>query len=136
MSHPEPRSEQFSFGGLRFDVSFRTRGATLRVEGHVGGEWMELLRFDDFVDTPHYHVPATGASIDFDRANGDPLEWYLTQIRDHLADWLITAGFADIVPSVDTAAVTANIGALRDAMHACVPAGFERVLGLGLRRVS
>jgi hypothetical protein len=129
--------QEFEFGGLRFDVAFRlSAGATLRVLGHVDGEWKELLRFDDFVGVPHYHAPADADQINFDRANGDPLEWYLAQIGDHLAEWLTKAGFAEVVPNVDLAAVTANVDTLRAAMHSCVPAGFERVAGVGLQRVG
>jgi hypothetical protein len=145
MNHPEPPhgspetpdSEQLAFGGLRFDVAFRNNiGATLRVEGQVFGKWKELLRFDDFVGVPHFHAPADADQIDFDRANGDPLEWYLSQIGDHLAEWLARAGYADVTPGLDLEEITANIGALRDAMVRCVPSGFERVPGVGLQRVG
>ena len=89
------------FGGLRFDVSFREVGATLRVDGHVDGTWTEMLRFDDFVDMPHFHSPADGAAIPFDRAHGEPLAWYVAQIRDHLPEWLEKAGFGDVLPTID-----------------------------------
>jgi hypothetical protein len=129
-----PNPQEFAFGGLRFGVSFRSVGATLRVDGQVDGRWKELLRFDDFVDTPHFHAPAEGDSVEFDRENGEPLEWYLTQVGDHLDHWLVTAGYADLVPEIDIDAVASNIGTIREAMHACVPEGFERVPGIGLQR--
>ena len=47
-------STTLEFGGLRFNVSFREVGATLRVDGRVDGAWTEMLRFDDFVDAPHF----------------------------------------------------------------------------------
>jgi hypothetical protein len=131
-------SEQLEFGGLRFDVSFRApNGATLRVEGRVADRWQEVLRFDDFVDSPHYHAPADGSAVMFDRAaHGDPMEWYIAQIRDHLPQWLTDSGYGDMVPSVDTDVVAANAPRIRDAMVACVPAGFTRVPGVGLQRVG
>src|SRR5690349_4647522 len=91
------------FGGLRFDVAFRAvAGATLRVDGKVDGDWKELLRFDDFIEKPHYHAPADAHQVDFDRDElGEPLAWYIAQIRDHLPEWLTKSGFADVVPSVD-----------------------------------
>ena len=53
------RSEELSIGGLRFGVTFRevgaAPGATLRVVAPVNGDWKEVLRFDDFVDAPHFH---------------------------------------------------------------------------------
>lgn len=126
------------FGGLRFDVAFRAvAGATLRVDGKVDNEWKELLRFDDFIDVPHYHAPADAHQINFDRETlGEPLVWYIAQIRDHLPEWLTKSGFADVVPSVDMDEVVRNIDKVDEAMRACVPEGFVRVPGVGIQRVS
>ena len=125
------------FGGLRFEVSFREVGATLRVEGKVNDQWTEILRFDDFVDAPHFHAPASGDSIPFDRATyGDPLTWYVSQIRDHLPEWLEKAGFAFLVAKVDLEEVSRNAERLTLAMHACVPEGFVRIPGVGLQRTA
>jgi hypothetical protein len=130
-------AQELEFGGLRFNVSFTGEfGATMRVYGRVDGEWTEMLRFDDFVDGPHYHAPADGPQINFDRALGEPLEWYIAQIRDDLPEWLTRSGFASVVPTIDTTAVADNVGSLREAMSACLPAGFTRVPGVGLQRVQ
>jgi hypothetical protein len=64
------------------------------------------------------------------------MEWYIAQIRDHLPQWLTDSGYGDMVPSVDTDVVAANAPRIRDAMVACVPAGFTRVPGVGLQRVG
>jgi len=133
--HVEP--QEFEFGGLRFEVSFREAGATLRVDGHVDGRWKEMLRFDDFVDTPHYHVPADAQAIIFDReTQGEPLAWYISQIRDELPEWLRRAGFADVVPAIDMNAVVAHLPEVSHAMETCIPEGFIRVPGFGLQRVA
>jgi hypothetical protein len=127
---------ELEFGGLRFEVYFTGDfGATMRLSGRVDGDWKELLRFDDFVDTPHYHVPADDHQTNYDRENGDPLEWYIAQIRDHLPDWLTKAGYADVLATIDLGAVSAHVGELRDAMHEVLPDGFTRVPGVGLQRV-
>jgi hypothetical protein len=130
--------QHIEIGGLRFGISFRevgsVPGATLRVEGPVDHRWTEVLRFDDFVEMPHFHAPADGGAIMFDPANGEPLEWYLTQISDHLEHWLTEAGHPEMVQTVDLHAVAANVDELRRAMHDCVPPGFERVPGVGLQR--
>jgi hypothetical protein len=131
---PDSPGSTLDFGGLRFDVSFRDVGATLRVSGQTDGEWTEMLRFDDFVDKPHYHVPSAGPSIPFDRSLGDPMPWYVSQVRDHLAEWLERAGFASVLPQIDLAAVSANSDRLTQAMTDCVPAGYVRVDGVGLQR--
>ena len=124
-------------GGLRFDASFRSLGATLRVEGRLDGRWTEMLRFDDFVDDPHFHAPAHGDQIPFDRASlGEPLAWYVAQIRDHLAEWLEKAGFGAVLETVDVEAVTLDAERVAEAMRACVPEGYARVPGIGLQRVG
>ena len=130
-----PAATTLEFGGLRFEISFREVGATLRVDGCIEGTWTEMLRFDDFVDTPHFHAPADGEAIPFDRASlGEPLAWYVVQIRDHLPEWLEKAGFGDVLPTIDVEAVSLNADRLTEAMNACVPAGFLRVPGIGLQR--
>jgi hypothetical protein len=145
MTDPQPDPQPFrrlnrqelELGGLRFDVSCTGDfGATMRVYGTVGGQWKEMLRFDDFVDGPHYHAPADGPQISFDRALGEPLAWYLSQIRDDLPDWLTRSGFAEVVPTIDMEAVAGNIGRLEEAMSECLPPGFTRVPGVGLQRVA
>ena len=123
-------------GGLRFEATFRApAGATLRVSGDVDGRVVELLRFDDFVEGPHYHVPATGDSIPFDQAAlGEPLSWFVSQIRDHLAELLAEAGFARLLPDIDLDAITDHAEDIRKAMESCVPDGYLRIPGVGLRR--
>jgi hypothetical protein len=123
-------------GGLRFEATFRSpAGATLRVLGDVDGHVTEMLRFDDFIEAPHFHVPAAGAPIAFDRAAlGEPLAWYVSQVRDHLAELLTEAGYAQVLPTVDLRAVTGHAEDIKRAMEACVPDGYERVPGIGLRQ--
>jgi hypothetical protein len=123
-------------GGLRFEATFRApAGATLRVSGEVDGHVTELLRFDDFIDGPHYHIPADGDPIPFDRvALGEPLTWFVSQLRDHLGELLAEAGYARVLSDVDLDAVTDRGEDIRKAMEACVPDGYIRVPGVGLRR--
>jgi hypothetical protein len=122
-------------GGLSFEATFRApAGATLRVSGDLDGKPTELFRFDDFIDSPHYHVPADGPAIAFDRAElGEPLAWYVGQLRDHLADLLAEGGFAGLVPDVDFRAVTEHADDITHAMTVCVPHGYVREPGVGLR---
>ena len=123
-------------GGLQFEASFRApAGATLRVFGEVDGDLTELLRFDDFIEGPHYHVPATGDPRPFDQALlGEPLAWYVSQIRDHLAELLDEAGFTQVLAKVDLDTVTRHAENIRVAMEACLPDGYVRVPGVGLQR--
>ena len=134
----EQAGTELEIGGLTFGVSFRApAGATLRVCADVDGVSTEVLRFDDFVDQPHYHVPAEGPSTMFDRdALGVPLDWFISQIRDHLGELLAEGGFGAVLPTVDLGAVTAHAGDIQKAMEECVPDGFTRVPGVGLQRVG
>jgi hypothetical protein len=136
VTDPTDTEEVLAFGGLRFGVSLRPPGATLRVSGPVDGTWTEMLRFDDFVDQPHFHVPSSGPSIAFDPSLGEPLAWYVSQIRDHLAEWLERAGFAGVLASVDLDEVSANSHRLAAAMEARVPDGCARVPGVGWRHLT
>jgi hypothetical protein len=130
------RDEVYELGGLRFVVSSNDYGANLAVFGDLGEGWVELIRFQDYVDDPHYHAPV-GGWYAFDRARlGEPLAWWLAQLRDHLAEWLEKSGFPDVVPTVDFAAVSANVHRLDDAMRACLPDSFRRVPNEGVRRVD
>jgi hypothetical protein len=134
----EPSATAFDCGGLRFEATFRApQGATLRVFRDIAGQQTELLRFDDFVDGPHYHLPGAGPAIEFDRAQkGEPLTWIVAELRDDLGPLLTTAGYAEILPSLDVPAITANAGRIQQAMEDCVPEGFERVPGVGLQRTG
>jgi hypothetical protein len=125
----------YEFGGLRFDVSFRRPGATLRVLGNVDSKWAEILRFDDFVEGPHFHAPAVNRTL-FDRSLGEPLAWYVAQVRDHLPEWLERAGFGSLIATVDFDEVSRNSHVLEEAMIACVPEGYVRVPGVGLQQVA
>jgi len=125
-------------GGLHFSVSFRApAGATLRVSGDVDGTRTEMLRFDDFVDAPHYHAPASADAVMFDRdALGEPLEWVVAQLRDHLGTLLTDAGFEGALSRIDTQAVAGCAERVRKEMIDCVPDGYVRVPGVGLQRAA
>jgi hypothetical protein len=129
---------QVEYGGLQFEATFRApAGATLRVLGEVEGQNTELLRFDDFVESPHYHVPASGPATLFDQAKlGEPLAWFVAQLRDHLTDLLTEAGYGAILTDLDPAAVADHAGEIRMAVEACTPQGYVRVPGVGLQRAT
>lgn len=121
---------------LRFSASFRApAGATLRVSAQTEGRWQEVLRFDDFVEQPHFHVPASANPTMVDReVEGVPLEFFLAQLRDHLREMLAQGGFSEILEKVDVDAVAGNVDRIRQAMVDVVPDGYTRVPGVGLQR--
>lgn len=86
------------------------RGVSLHVCGQQDGEWREFLRFDCFVEDPHYHYVSWRAKanemIHLDPvADGDPLHWALERIRTRLPQMLARAGAADVAARVDPAAL-------------------------------
>jgi hypothetical protein len=125
---------ELDIGGLHFEASFRApAGATLRAFGPTAFGQEEMLRLDDFVDAPHYHL-GDGPPIAFDRAAlGDPLDWFVAQLTDHLAEMLTSAGFAEVLAVLDQRAVANNAHNIRKIVVDCVPAGYVRTPGVGLR---
>jgi hypothetical protein len=86
------------------------RGVSLHVSGEQDGEWREFLRFDCFVEDPHYHYVSWRAKanemIQLDPvADGDPLAWALERIRTRLPQMLARAGAADVAACIDFAAL-------------------------------
>lgn len=129
---------EWEVGGLHLSVAFRHEdGATLRVFGRRPEGWKEILRFDDFIEGPHYHVAVDRPIIPVDRATlGDPMEFYVAQMRDHVGELLTDAGFSDVADAADLEAVRADAGHIRQELIDCVPDGYERVPGVGLQRTG
>ncbi len=62
------------------------------------------------------------------------MAWFVSQIRDNLGEMLTEAGFSEALAAVDTQAVADSAPTLRKMMEDCVPAGYVRSPGVGLRR--
>jgi hypothetical protein len=73
--------------------------------------------------------------MEFDRSLGEPLAWYIAQVRDHLAEWMERAGYASLIPTTDFEEISNHADTLDRAMRDCVPEGVVRVPGVGLQRV-
>ena len=130
------RDEVHEFGGLRFVVSSNDSGANLAVFGDPGGGLVEMIRFQDYVDDPHFHAPVGGwYALDRDETP-DPLAWWLTQLRDCLPEWLQRSGFAALIAGIDFDAVRVNLPLLEVAMSTCLPDTYVRVPGFGVERTD
>ena len=124
------------FGGVRFEIYYtRYFGSSTRLFGKVKDEWVEMLRFDDFVGVPHYHAPADNDdAIMLDVTTvGEPMAFYLDTISTKLPEVLPKIGFGEVLPSIDLDRVKANLELVRYAMSSCLPEGFSRVRGQGLQ---
>jgi hypothetical protein len=117
---------QWECGGLRFHVFFTVghgigRGATGKVLAMVDGTWTEMFRFCDFTLEPHFHVPADGPQIDFDRNLGEPIVWFAAQLRENLVDFVERSGFSNILSSIDLTKVSEMADRFRQEMMASWP---------------
>jgi hypothetical protein len=124
------------FGGLRLEVYHTPNfGTSTRVKGFSGGDWREMLRFDDFVDTPHYHAPASDPEqIDLDPGViGEPVLFFLDILASKLPDILPTIGYADALETLDEDEVRRHLKVVREAMDTVLPPGFFRTPGRSLQ---
>jgi hypothetical protein len=93
---------------------------------HVFGEdEREYLRFDCFVEDPHYHYVMPDETyqrvVAFDTvANGDPLTWTLACLRTRLNPMLREAGGSRCADRLDSALVTAALDRVEEAARAVV----------------
>lgn len=82
---------------------FNDYGPSLHVFSMADG--LEYLRFDCFVNKPHYHYGRHGAgeviTVRFDQyAEGDPVEWTIGRLRSRLPEMLEHAGVPEIADGV------------------------------------
>ena len=108
-------------GGTEGDIHFDDYGATLHVCGAADG--LEYLRFDCFENEPHYHYIEQGVGANVvvridELAVGDPIEFSLACVADHLPDMLRNCGVANLADEVsdqlDT--VRAGVDVVRELM--------------------
>jgi hypothetical protein len=147
----EAHTEYFSAGIIRIGVEFRVlndlevaairatlegaqgaetgrlenlddSGVSLHVFGGIGAQAREHLRFDCFVEEPHYHYVGwdrkTNEVLQIDPvADGDPLTWALERIRTRLPQMLVRAGAVDIAGQVDPQAIEAVLPRIIEAAY-------------------
>jgi hypothetical protein len=107
--------EETFHGEVASGIPFDDGGATLHVLGRDDG--LEHLRFDCFEQEPHYHYidHSTGGNtvvrID-ELAVGDPIEFSLSCVEQHLPDMLGNCG----VP-----ALADEVKGRMDEVHAAMP---------------
>jgi hypothetical protein len=111
---------------------FDDNGPTVHVMG--GEDGLEHLRFDCFVNKPHYHYVRYRenqlVTVRLDQyAEGDPVDWTMDHLRRRLADMLDYAGASDLSQGVrdhqpDVLAALDEVDSLvRTARREMSPAG-------------
>lgn len=97
-------------------------GVSLHVFDGEGDAAREHLRFDCFVEEPHYHYVGwarkTNEVLQIDPvADGDPLAWALERIRTRLPQMLVRAGAPEIAARVDPRALEAVFPRIAEAAY-------------------
>jgi hypothetical protein len=116
-AHMRAQTEGAGYGDA---TGIDDRGVSLHVFAEQDGEWRELLRFDCFVEDPHYHYLSwrerANEMIQLDPvADGDPLAWALERIHSRLPQMLERAGAADVARRIDFAALEAALPRVTEA---------------------
>lgn len=91
------------FRACRREIEGIDGGVTLQVMGPVGRDESQLLRFDCFRRSPHYHAPGEDpreTKIDV-VARGDAREWVYAQLATQLDRLLDQGGFGSLAATLD-----------------------------------
>ena len=83
-------------GRFKVDISYRRmrgdQGLSIRVSGPVADATKELLRFDCFDNSPHYHVEVYGKNEITKIEDGDATEWSLQTLTTQFESLIDSAG--------------------------------------------
>jgi hypothetical protein len=127
-------------GGLRFNVRYRNtntdRGPSLRIYGDVEGKAVQLLRFDCFERTPHFHYDPEGKNnqLRMDKTRvSDPIAWTMDYLRGNLASLVRIAGYGALADQLDEGELTAALPTVEKAMRDSIPATRPGLEASGLR---
>ena len=110
--HLMPRmleGDKLEVGNLRFGLEFREladgRGMAIHVLSDVAGEEVELLAFDCFEESPHYHYGPRNQDVRIfwdTTTSGETLRWTLDQFKaGNLRPMIERAGYPTIAVAVD-----------------------------------
>jgi hypothetical protein len=125
--------------GLRFNVRYSNvntdRGPSLRIYGDVEGKPVQLLRFDCFETTPHFHYDPDGKNnqLRMDKAKvSDPIAWSMDYLRGNVASLVRIAGYGALADQLDEGVLTAALPTVEKALRDSVPAEMSGLEASGL----
>lgn len=99
-------------GRFRFDISYRRmrgdEGLSLKVLGPVANETKELLRFDCFLNSPHYHVEVYGKNAITKIDEENPAEWAFDTLQSDF-EKLINSSGADALNATEREALNETL---------------------------
>ena len=83
-------------GRYRWDINYRRmqgdEGLSVRLLGPVNDRSCELMRFDCFLKTPHYHTAVYDHNTIESISDADPVAWSLDKIQNEFAKMVQSAG--------------------------------------------
>lgn len=121
-------------GGLRFAINHRIvvingeedHGASIDVYAPIEGKETELIKFDCFVKSPHYHAPAKAKPHDIDtKSVGDGVDWVLGIIRSNMPEMLSLAGYMDLAKTLDRDVFAKHWTDVKNAVQTSKPASYD-----------
>ena len=105
----------FNAGAVDITLEYRElmpdQGLCVQVFGEVGGEDVEILRFDCFDQMPHYHYGPANHNIrlNMDKTTvGNPFGWTMTNLRAKLPAMIRRSGYDDLADAVEANPVSAE----------------------------
>lgn len=111
-------------GQIKFGLEYRDllsdQGLCIHVLGDVGGDEVELLRFDCFDHQPHYHYgpEKRNERLMLDKTTeGDSLDWTLKQISEKLTDMVKRAGYDELAEKVAESDLSSQLAELDSTAH-------------------
>ena len=101
-------------GPVSFAMNYRReimndQGLCLQVYSEVDGKDTEILRFDCFDQTPHYHYGPENHNIrlNMDKTTaGNPLGWTLKNLRQRLPDMVQRAGYDELAAKLEAGPIS------------------------------
>jgi hypothetical protein len=120
-------------GGLRFNVRYsktaNDRGPSLRIYGDVDDKPVQLLRFDCFEQTPHFHYDPEGKNnqLRMDKTKvTDPISWSMDYLRGNIASLVRVAGYGRLADQLDDAELCAALPTVEKALRDSIPVQSEK----------
>ena len=105
----------FNAGAVDITLEYRElmpdQGLCVQVFGEVGGEDVEILRFDCFDQMPHYHYGPANHNIrlNMDKTTvGNPFGWTVNHLRTKLPEMIRRSGYDDLADAVEANPVSSE----------------------------
>ena len=105
----------FNAGAVDITLEYRElmpdQGLCVQVFGEVGGEDVEILRFDCFDQMPHYHYGPANHNIrlNMDKTTvGNPFGWTMNNLRTKLPAMIRRSGYDDLADAVEANPISAE----------------------------